>query len=220
MTTWTIALACGAGFVATHHVLSHAPLRRRLVDALGAYPFMGLYSVVSSVLYLPLAWLWWTNTQATPVWWSLRDPVSVGVSSLLATAGLVLLVGGAVQSSRASVSTVMSGRDVHTPVGMQGFTRHPVLMGFALFSIAHLWVDGGAVDVAFHGTNLAVAVIGAPHLDSRYRQADPGYAAWMDRTRLVPLPWPVEGTRWPTMSWVGVAAGLGLAAAAWMWLHG
>ncbi len=219
MTPWQIAALCGLGFLVTHHGMSHLPVRDRLVGALGRWGYLGLYSAVATALYAPVAVLWWRHTRTTPVWWALWGFVPRTLTTTLCIAGFWLLVGGVLESGRTSLSTSLRGKQVEVPVGASAFTRHPVFWGVVLWSLGHLVVDGGAVDVAFHGTNIAVGVLGGLHQDARYLARDPGYAAWMARTRFAPLPWPVPDARFTPLSYVALLAGLALAAGARIALH-
>ncbi len=209
----------GAGFVASHHIMSHHPIRERLIGALGGTPFLIVYSLVSTVFYAPLCVLWWQNSQTTPIWWAARDPNAASFAGAVILAGFMLLVGGAVTGSKTSMAARISGQEFRRVVGVNGFTRHPVFSGFILISIGHLLVDGGAVDVAFHGTNLVVSLIGGWHQDQRGLLSDPTYADWMKRTRLFPLPWTVEETVWTRAAMVGVALGVVLASVARVIFH-
>ncbi len=219
MEHWHLALALGLGFIVTHHTMSHHPIRERLRDMLGANGFLGVYSVVSTIFYGPLAYLWWTETATTPLWWAFRTPAAIALASALITAGLVLTTGALLSPSRTSMAATMAGTTFTEVRGMSVFTRHPVFGGMALFSLGHLVVDGGAVDVAFHGTNIIVSVLGGLHQDQRAQIKDPDYAHWMTQTRLVPLPWPVAGGKFGTQGWMGLALGLAASAGARWLLH-
>lgn len=219
MTEWQLALFAGAGFLSTHHLMSHHPLREKQVQVLGRDGFLALYSVVSLVFYGPLVYLWWTTSRATPIWWRLGHPFAEFAASVLIVCGIVLAVGGMGQSGRTALMRQMSGETLVVPRGMSAFTRHPLFFGIALASLGHLLVDGGAVDVAFHGTNLAVALIGGIHQDARFLATDPTYAEWTERTRLVPLPWPVPGSVLDRSTAALAVVGLATAFAARMFLH-
>lgn len=214
---WQMAWLLGIGFALTHHVLSHQPVRSRLIGATGTNPFLGVYSAISIAFYAPLAWLWWTTSRTTPIWWAFRGPIATGLATVVIAAGFALAVGAVVRPGRTSMFTKRGpNRKVQ---GMSAFSRHPLFFGIALVSVGHLIVDGGAVDVAFHGTNLLVGLIGAAHQDQRYAATDPDYLDWMARTRLVPLPWPVAGSEVGVPAMIGALVGLLLAFLARVGLH-
>ena len=65
------------------------------------------------------------------------------------------------------------------------------MMGLALVSAAHLPLAGSLSGVAFFGSNLVVAVLGAWHQDLRKRaEGDEELVAFLDRTCFLPFTGP------------------------------
>ena len=68
-------------------------------------------------------------------------------------------------------------------------TRHPFLMGVALWAFLHLVANGDVASVLLFGTLLVVALAGAPSIDAKRRRGV-GEQAWngfASRTSIVPF---------------------------------
>ncbi|HXZ85849.1 MAG TPA: NnrU family protein [Myxococcota bacterium] len=197
-------------FAAAHVGLSSHPLRGRLVAALGAGPFMALYSAIALGLFVPLVWLYFTHKHAGPALWLLpRGPLLSWAVYLGMGLALVLFVSSFVQPSPAGMAPASL-----TPHGVQRITRHPLVMSFALFGLVHLLPNGWASDVAFFGGFVAFALVGAAHQDRRKIATGPaGYAEFVRSTPFVPFTGreTLRGLR--ELSPLAVALGLGLALA-------
>ena len=151
-------------FAASHMLLSSRMFRPRLVARLGEKRFLGAYSLVSVVFFVPLVYYYMTHRHAGPQLWA--PPGSGAVEFLLTlvnVAGFVLLVAGVMTPSPASVT----GAPREEPAGVQRITRHPVFMGIGLWGLAHLVWNGYASDIAFFGGIAAFALIGSWHQDRR-----------------------------------------------------
>jgi uncharacterized membrane protein len=207
-TLHTIGTACGLGLLGTHFLLSHPPVRGRLVAALGEGPFQGGYSLVALALYLPWAGIWWHQLHAGAAWWSLRTPAVTHAMELVAAAGVALAVSGVVTPAPSSV-TGPHGPQLEVR-GITHVTRHPLNVGVALILVAHLVMNGWVADVVFLGGNLVLAVLGPLHQDHRLA-ARPGYADFAARTTV--LPNPLGLARIGGRAWAVLAVGLALAFA-------
>jgi uncharacterized membrane protein len=131
------------GFAGSHMILSHVPIRRKLVQRLGEQPFRGLYSLVSFVFFVPLVWSYASAKHSGPWLWS----ISVGpVLQLFLNAAMgiafILLAASFVQPSPASV--VPGKPSAH---GALRITRHPLFMSFVIFGLVHLVGNGSTTDV-------------------------------------------------------------------------
>src|SRR5205823_1818869 len=133
----TVALLWLA-FAATHMGLSSVSVRAALVGRLGERPFQGLYSLVAFAVFVPLVWTFFAHKHAGHWFWviergpALRWPMYVGMA-----AAFVLIVTALVQPSPAGV---VPGEA--RPRGIYRITRHPLVMGLALFATLHLIPNG------------------------------------------------------------------------------
>jgi uncharacterized membrane protein len=165
------------GFAATHMLLSSVRLRPRLVAALGAGPFLGLYSVVALALFVPLVWTYSVHKHAGPLLWSipLGAPLRWTIYAAMAVA-FVLMVAGLVRPSPVGMAPVDA-----TPRGALRLTRHPLFMGLGIFGLLHLVPNGNAADVAFFAGFPLFALVGCWHQDRRKLATDPAKFAGFER---------------------------------------
>ncbi len=171
-------------FAATHMVPSSLRWRPRLVGALGERAFMGLYSVVSLAVFVPLVSIYLDNRHDGPLLWSLSiGPVLRWILYVPMGAAFVLVVGGLVEPNPGS----LVGRDT-TVRGIHRITRHPLLMGFGLFGLVHLPWNGFASDVAFFAGFPLFVLIGCAHQDRRKLSTQgEAYRAWHAATPFLPF---------------------------------
>jgi uncharacterized membrane protein len=205
----TLGSACGLAFLVSHFVLSHPPVRGRLITALGDRAFQGAYSLLAVALYLPWAGIWWKQLHLGAAWWMLRSPGVVHAMELVAACGVSLAFTGVVMPAPSSAT---GPHGPHLEVrGLAHVTRHPLNMGVALVLVAHLVVNGWVADVVFLGGNLLLAVLGPLHQDHRLA-ARPGYADFVARTSFLlnPLGLPRIGGRAAAALAVGLVLALGL----------
>ena len=171
-------------FTATHVGLSSARVRPRVVAAIGPVPFLALYSAIALAIFVPLIWLYFASKHAGAALWVLpRGPLlTAAVYGGMAVA-FVLFVSSFLQPSPAGMAPASV-----TPHGVARITRHPLVMSFAIFALAHLLPNGWAADVAFFGGFAAFALIGAAHQDRRkIASGPPGYAEFVAATPFFPF---------------------------------
>ena len=196
-------------FTVTHVGLSSARVRPRLVSALGETGFLGLYSLVAFAIFVPLVWLYFASKHAGGALWLLPRgrALTWTVYGCMGVA-FVLLVSSFL---RPSPGGVVPGDA--TPHGVYRITRHPMVMAFVVFALAHLLPNGWTADVAFFGGFAAFALIAAAHQDRRKLASGPaGYRAFHDATPFLPFTGreTLKGLR--ELSPLAVVGGLGLAA--------
>src|SRR5262245_31035909 len=158
------------GFAGSHLVLSSGPVREPLVRRIGEGPFRGLYSLVAFAFFVPLVWTYFANKHAGPQLWML--PIGTGLRWVIYVGmglALVLTVSAFVRPSPAGV---VPGDP--TPRGVYRITRHPLLMGLALFGLLHLVPNGSAADVVFFGGFVVFSLVGAAHQDRLKLATDDG----------------------------------------------
>ena len=172
-------------FAASHMLPSSRAIRSRLAARLGEKRFLGAYSLVSFVFFVPLVYHYMTHRHTGPLLWA--PPASGAAEFLLLlvnVAGFVLLVAGVMTPSPASVA----GAPRDEPAGVQRITRHPVFMGIGLWALAHGVMNGYASDVAFFGGFFVFALIGSWHQDRRkLAGGDARFARFHAATPFVPF---------------------------------
>ncbi len=211
--TLTIGVLAAA-FVLTHVIPSHPGIRERLIARLGEGPYLGAYSLVQLVVWVPLVFLWWSNLHQGPALWALRHPAathSVELVNLLALG----LVGASLVAPAPSSLTAM-GRRVFEPRGPAAITRHPLFVGIAVLSASHMVLNGWATDLLFWGSHLVLAVVGSYHQDQRLSARWPEYRSFVAQTSA--LPNPAGFARLGARGWLGFVAGA-LGALVIRYLH-
>lgn len=197
-------------FTATHLGLSSLRVRPRLVGALGEIGFLGLYSVVALVIFVPLIRLYFTSKHAGALLWYLpRGPLFTAFVYAGMALAFILLVSSFM---RPSPGGVVAGDT--TPRGVYRITRHPMVMAFVVFALVHLLPNGSTADVAFFGGFAAFALVGAAHQDQRKLVVGPsGYRDFYEHTAFLPFTGrdTLAGLR--ELSPIAVVGGVLLAAA-------
>lgn len=207
-------------FVVTHVALAENPLRGLLVRKLGERRFAWAYGVIA---ILQLLWIGRAVDAAPPVilWqppaWAAFVPV------LVMPVALLLLVCGFTQNNPTATLAPerVARRDV---TGVLAVTRHPVMWGLGLWSLAHLATVGDAAQ-ALRFLCFAVLALGfLPRIEAKQR-AKWGDAAWRDftaRSSSVPFLAMVQGRahlKWREIGWVRIVATAAIYAALLLGAH-
>jgi uncharacterized membrane protein len=203
-------------FGGTHVALSSLRLRPRLVAALSLRGFLGVYSLVALVTFVPLVWLYFASRHAGPRLFHLGGLPGVRWLAYGAMgAALALLVAGIARPSPASVSP---GNP--EPGGVQRVTRHPVFMAFGLFGLAHLLAARvNLAELAFFAGFPVFALIGSRHQDARkLASGDPAFRRFHAATPFLPFSAPSSVIPALREDAVPIAAGV-LAAVLIRWFH-
>jgi uncharacterized membrane protein len=176
-------------FGGSHTLLSHPPLRERLVVRLGERAFQGVYSLVAFATFVPLVWIFFTQRVAAPVPLALllHAPGPAWATIPLMFVALNMIVLGFASPNPVSSLTAKAGVGA---IGPLRITRHPGFMGVALFGVAHLLVNPAPIDRAFLGGLVGYAVLGCAHQDWRKRRAgrgDPESERFFAETSFLPF---------------------------------
>jgi uncharacterized membrane protein len=177
-------------FVGLHFILSHDPVRARLVARAGETGFTVAYSLIAAAT-LVWAVAAYRAAQAIPLWATPGWLAALALAAML-PATLLFVVGlltpsPTVVRSEARLTSNAGG-------GVLAVTRHPFLWGVALWAAIHMAANGDAASLILFGGFLVLAVGGAFHIDAR-RRAKLG-APWMAyaaRTSNIPFVAIIEG---------------------------
>ena len=198
-------------FAVSHTVPSTAALRPKLIERLGAGPFMGLYSLVSFAFFVPLVVVYFRHRHDGDVLYAF-GPEVYGPAQALAFLGMALLVASAARPSPVS----MAGKP--EAVGLSRITRHPLFLSTGLLGIAHLVLYGFASDVAFFGGLVVYSMFGSLHQDHRQRLTRPELAGIFATTSWLPFGAILTGRNRLVLSelpYLGLAVGAGVAFGVW-----
>jgi uncharacterized membrane protein len=179
---WVIVAA--AAFVGSHFILSH-PLRKPIVDAVGATVFLGIYSVVAAAT---LGWLvvaYRAASAGAPLW-----PVGDGVwaaATVVMLLASILLMGSLVRNP----ALPNPGSPAPIPAearGVYAITRHPMMWSFALWGLCHIAVYPLAANIVVAAAMIVLALAGAALQDRKKAVLQPDtWPAWQGKTSYWPF---------------------------------
>jgi uncharacterized membrane protein len=169
-----------------HVGISGTALRPRLVAALGARPYRGLFSLASAA---GLFWLAQSFGAAGPgaVLW--RLPTWATAACMLLMLPALLLFVGSVTTPNPTMLAGEGALAADEPArGVLRVTRHPMLWSFVMWGTLHVLVNGTLAGLVFFGTFVLVSLAGMPSIDRKRAQTDaPGWARFAARTSILPF---------------------------------
>ena len=194
-------IAATALFVGGHFLMASAALREPLVRRLGERGFAILFSLVAVASFAwiiesyraaPAIEIW---TPAPPFFWV--PVVVLPFALILAIAGLT----GPNPTLPAASDEMWEGRD--PTAGIIRVTRHPFLVGVALWAGSHLLVRGDAASMVLFGGFLVLALGGMWHIDlKKAARLGPAWGPILLTTSV--LPFAAIVSRRTTMDWRGI----------------
>ncbi len=171
-------------FVAIHLGVSGTTLRDRVVGQMGPRGYMLAFSAASVVA---LIWLVWAYRDAdyVPTWGQLEwwKPFAI---ALMLPAFLFVVIGLTTPNPTAVAQEALVDRP---PQGVVRITRHPFLVGVAIWAFVHLVGNGDVASLVFFAAFAVVAVAGTVSIDAK-RCRILGAARWdafASRTSIVPF---------------------------------
>ena len=159
-------LAATAAFVGGHFLMSSLPIRRALIARLGENGFRSVYSLIATAA---LVWMIVAYGAAPFVSvWS-PGPLTRWIPVLAMPVALLLLVCAFTTRNVTAVGGEAQATAPDPAPGIMRVTRHPFLVGVALWALSHLAVRGDAASMILFGGVLVLAVGGMHHIDLRRR---------------------------------------------------
>jgi len=188
-------------FAGIHLGIAGTTLRDRVTGAIGDRAYQAVFSVASAV---GLVWLVMAY-RAAPYepawgmleWWKPVVLVLMFVSVLLVVIGL---------TTPNPTSVAQEERVRKPPEGIVRVTRHPFLVGVALWAVVHLVGNGDLASIVLFAAFAVVALAGTVSIDAKRRRRL-GETAWQgfaDRTSIVPFAAIVAGRNSFSGSEIGV----------------
>ncbi len=194
-------------FIAIHLGVS-GTLRDRIVARIGLRSYMVAFSVASvgAIVWLISAY---KAAEYVPTWGQLEwwKPVMI---ALMLPAFLLVVIGLTTPNPTSVAQEALVDRP---PQGIVRITRHPFLMGVALWAGVHLIGNGDVASLLFFAALAIVAVAGTASIDAKRRRLL-GASAWnvfASRTSIVPFAAIAAGRNsllMREMGWWRPAAGL------------
>jgi uncharacterized membrane protein len=166
----TSLIAAAAAFVLIHLLISGTRLRDAITGVVGEGPYMGLFSLASLAAIVWLGFGYAAARQAAdPVYWS-ATPATKWAQLAITFVAFMLIVPGLATPNPTSVRQEGTLDKADVVSGMVRVTRHPFLMGVALWAAGHLLVNGDLASLVLFGALLVVAVLGPLSIDAKRRR--------------------------------------------------
>lgn len=171
-------------FIGLHLGVSGTPLRDRAVSLIGLRGYMVAFSAASVA---GMAWLVsaYSGAAYVPTWGQLEGWKPFAIALMLPA--FLLVVVGLLTPNPTAVA--QEGLVDRPPQGIVRVTRHPFLVGVALWAGVHLVGNGDVASLLFFAALAVVAVAGTVSIDAKRRRVL-GAAAWdafAFRTSIVPF---------------------------------
>ena len=187
-----------AVFLLAHIIPPAPPVRAKLVSMLGRRTYLIAYSVLSIGL---LTWMIIAGQRAPYIGlWQLAE-WQWWLTIFTMPFALWLVLAGLFEPNPLSVS--LRKKEVDAPLSLSaGVTRHPVLWGFFLWALAHLFPNGDVVSLVLFGGMMILAVVGAFVVDKRTkrRMGEEQWQTLASKTSLVPFVALLKGQAKPRIS--------------------
>ncbi len=192
-------------FSGIHPLISGSRLRARLVAAWGEPRYRGLFSVLSLVGLVSLA-LAYHAAPFVPVW----SPPTVfrHLSVVLMIPAFFFVVVGTLTKGPTAVGRERLLHEPEPARGILRITRHPFLVGTAIWAATHLLVRGDAASMIFFSAFLFLGITGPMRIDRRQRAAFGDDRRRFDEiTSAIPFAAIVRGRNRLVLSEIGVVRG-------------
>lgn len=207
-------------FVGIHVFVSGSGLRDQIASRTGEQGFLGLFSLLSLI---GMTWLVWAYSAApsillfaSPLWFR---PVAL---ALVFCAGLLVVIGLATPSPTSTGGDrVLDENEPAT--GILRISRHPFLMGVALWAATHLIASGDAAGTVLFATMLTLGVLGPGLIDrKRARRFGDKWPPFARATSVIPFAAIAQGRNRFVASEIGTPRILAaiLVYAAFLGAHG
>jgi len=171
-------------FIAIHLGVPGTTLRDQVVSRIGLRGYMVAFSVasVAAIIWLVSAY---NSADYVPTWGQLEWWKPFAIALMLPA--LLLVVIGLTTPNPTSVA--QEGLVDRAPQGIVRITRHPFLVGVAIWAGVHLIGNGDVASLLFFTALAIVAVAGTASIDAKRRRVLGGQAwdAFASRTSIVPF---------------------------------
>lgn len=200
-TLWHVTAALLA-FLVTHSLPALKPVRARFVTLLGERAYLLIYSLLSITA---ITWVVLALVDAPYVeMWPMTVPTMWFTAALMLPA-TVFLVFGLTTPNPFSIPVRPDSFDPQQPKFL-AVSRHPILMGLALWAIAHVPPNGAVATVMMFGFAAAFSLAGMKILDARRKRAW-GREAWQTKAAHTAL-----------LNWTAITASRAVSWKDWRWI--
>lgn len=174
-----------AFFIGIHLFVSGTSLRHTLVERLGEKPYMGIFSLLS---FIGLFWMIMAYHTAPHIELWGQTTSARWLSSLLILIAFVFIILGLLSRSPTAIGGEALLKEEHADRGIFRITRHPFLIGFAIWAITHMIYNGDLSSNLFFGGFLILAVFGPKAIDNKQRQTcGDDWQRFASKTSIIPF---------------------------------
>jgi uncharacterized membrane protein len=159
MTEFLIALFV---FLFAHVLPQIGDLRGKIIALTSRKIYIIGYSILSTAL---LIWLISAALRAPKTVYYAADPFTVRIAMGLMLVAIILFVMGAMRPNSLSVSFRRNMDKEATNPGILTLVRHPIIVAFGLWAIAHILVNGELANILLFGIMLAFSLLGMLRLN-------------------------------------------------------
>lgn len=201
-----LGLAIGT-FVVIHLFISGTVLRDKLVATLGEARYLGLFSLVSlgAIVWTSLAYSPAFNSAINQSYW-FPAPWQKWLAAAIVLIAFQLIVIGVTTKNPTAVQQEQTLEDAEPAQGILRITRHPFLWGMALWSAAHLSVNGDRASILLFTGALVVALAGTVSIDrKRARKFGASWVSFANRTSNLPFAAILTGRNHLALAEIGLA---------------
>lgn len=170
-------------FIAIHLGVAGTQLRDRAVAAVGERGYRAIFSLASiaGLIWLIIAYnhAAYIATWGLLLWWKPLAILSMLPATLFVVIGLI---------TPNPTAVAQEDRLAQAPRGIVRITRHPFLMGVAIWALVHVIGNGDVASLIFFGTWAVVALAGPGSIDAKRRRAAPeAWARFAAETSILPF---------------------------------
>ena len=173
-------------FVLQHLGITSSGLRTALVGRVGEKAYLGVYSLLSIVIFVSLVRAY-NDSVPSMMLWPTFEWMRVLALCVMPVA-LFLLIGGLVHRNPSTVGVVLDDGEEVPVTGVIRITRHPVQSAILIWALAHVLVNPDPPSLVFFGAIAILSGYGMRLIDRR-KQAVFGasWQAFREATSAVPL---------------------------------
>ena len=164
----TILIAAGLFFIGIHICISSTPLRGWLIQRIGVRPYQGVFSLLSLA---GIIWLIWSYMMAERLELGQPHSALIFIAVLASMAGLWLAILGVLSPNPTAVAQEALLQSEMPVRGIVRVTRHPFMVGLALWALAHMVLNPDTASWVFFGTFFVLAGIGPRLIDAKMAKA-------------------------------------------------
>lgn len=177
-----LAIAASIWFL-IHPLVAGSSLRVKLAARLGERGFQGSFALLSlgSISWLCVAY---SRAPCAPLWqtpaFAYWLPLAIVPAAFVLAAGAYTVPNPTSAGQEAALA--------REPRGVLRITRHPFLVGVALWSLVHVSINGNVASAWFFGSLFLTATRGTLDIDRKRARRDPeAFARYRAQTSVVPF---------------------------------